>query len=91
MFFGFADGAVFVDIPCDFWPDVGIGDGDDVRGEELGIVEGFYPEFPVFAAHDFDGGVDFFLCCGLDRDVCDNFFVSIECFAMKGFADGFED
>lgn len=91
VFFGFADGAVFVDIPGDFGADVGVGDSGGAWGEEVGVVEFFDPEFPVLAAHDFDGGVDFFLGGGLDGDVGDDFFIGIEGFAGERFADGFED
>lgn len=68
VFFGFADGAVFVDCPGLYGADVGVGEGGGAWGDEACAVKGVDPEFPVFTAHDFDGLSDVVAFGGFDGD-----------------------
>ena len=91
VFFGAANGAVGVDVPGDFGPNVGVGYGAEVVGEDACLLHGVDPHFPVFAAHDFDGVGDFLLGGGFDGDFFDEGFVGIEGVLGVGVASGLED
>ena len=84
------DGAIFVDCPSDFWPDVGIGDRLGAGGEQLGVRERLHPHFPIFAAHDRNGIGDFLFAGGLDRDGADDALVGVDGLVGIGGTDGFE-
>ena len=88
---GEADGAVLVDRPCDFRPDVGISQGDGTRRDGIGGEEGVDPHLPVFAAHDRDRLGDIIAFRGFDGDVADDTRARVEVLGREGLTDRFED
>ena len=89
--FGETNGAIFVNGPSDFRPDVGVGDGLRAGSEKFGLRQGLHPHFPVFSTHD-GGGVDDLGFIGrLDGDRADKAFIGIDGFISVRLADRFED
>lgn len=90
VFFGSADGAVFIDRPGDFGADVGVGDSGDAGGENPGFVEGVDPHFPVLATHHGDGLPNVVAIGGRQGDLVDDAGGGVEVFVGKGLTDRFE-
>ena len=61
VLFGHADGTVEINRISQFRSDIRIGQGDGAVGQDTGVGKGIHPINPVFPAHYFYGGQDFFL------------------------------
>ena len=90
VFFGTTDGAVLVDGPGDFRPDVAVGHGLHALSEHAGALQFIDPHFPVFPAHDGHGLGDLVVVGWLDGDFVHDTRAGVEVLVRVGAADGLE-
>ena len=87
VFFRFAQRAVPVDWPGQVGTDVGVGYGFHTISQHARFAQRAHPQFPVFAAHDGDGVLNFFFGCRLNAGGDDLIFVGIDRFRGVNLTD----
>ena len=90
VFLGLADGAVPVDILGQLFAQVSERGSLGAFCQHVGVTQGVDPQLPVFAAHHFDGTVDFFLGRRLQRGVDHNALVGVDPAQGHSLADRLE-